>query len=247
MPRWITNMLQFIFSLFGRKPHKANNNSVQRDVEELKQNVKNSNLSNLCLAIARTSRISYEKASILLKICAQENIHNISNFVSQICYESNYFSRARENLNYSEAGLLKVFPTRFTTSEARRYARNPEAIANKVYSNRLGNGSEESGDGWKYRGCGPIQLTFKNNYLDLKRAMALEDISMDEFINHISSFSGGLKCACAYWKMRGCNDPKLTIKETTKIVNGGYNGLNKREIIHDKFLSNLKSIEKSNL
>lgn len=69
-----------------------------------------------------------------------------------------------ENLNYSAERLLAVFPNRFTSDQARRYARQPERIANRVYGGRLGNGDEESGDGWRYRGRGLVQITGRSNY-----------------------------------------------------------------------------------
>lgn len=86
-------------------------------------------------------------------------------FIANVAHESGRFSRNRENLNYSTRGLLVTFPGYFTPEEAEDYARQPERIANRVYANRMGNGSEESGDGWVYRGGGLIQLTGMTNYL----------------------------------------------------------------------------------
>lgn len=91
------------------------------------------------------------------------NLH-LAHFLAQIAHESGEFKFVRENLNYSDSSLLRVFPKYFNTSNVSRYARKPEAIANRVYANRMGNGDEASGDGWKYRGRGYLQLTGKNNY-----------------------------------------------------------------------------------
>jgi len=116
----------------------------------------------------------------LNEVLSKYNINTklrIAHFLAQIMHESNNLNAVRENLNYSTEGLLKVFPKYFNSITARQYARNPQAIANKVYANRMGNGTESSGDGWKYRGIGPIQLTGKNN-LDL--------LSKDTGINFIS-------------------------------------------------------------
>lgn len=85
-------------------------------------------------------------------------------FFATCAVESAGFHKLSENLNYSTLGLLKTFHRYFTPQEAALYARQPEKIANRVYANRFGNGDEESGDGWRYRGRGDIGLTFKNNY-----------------------------------------------------------------------------------
>ena len=85
----------------------------------------------------------------------------LCHFLSQCAHESGNFKFVIENLNYSEAALLNVFRRYFNVDEAKQYARQPERIANRVYANRMGNGNESSGDGWKYRGRGYIQLTGK--------------------------------------------------------------------------------------
>ena len=85
-------------------------------------------------------------------------------FLAQTAHESAGFTAVRENLNYSAQGLMKTWPARFNQTTAAAYARQPEKIANKVYANRMGNGDEASGDGWRYRGRGLIQFTGKANY-----------------------------------------------------------------------------------
>jgi putative chitinase len=86
-------------------------------------------------------------------------------FLAQVVHESGYLAATEENLNYSAQGLMKTWPTRFPTlSLAQVYERQPEKIANKVYANRMGNRDEASGDGWKFRGAGLIQLTGKDNH-----------------------------------------------------------------------------------
>lgn len=85
-------------------------------------------------------------------------------FLSNVLHESNYLKTIEENLNYSKEGLLKVFSKYFNSNTAAYYARQPIKIANRVYANRMGNGTEASGDGWKYRGKGLIQVTGKNNH-----------------------------------------------------------------------------------
>lgn len=88
----------------------------------------------------------------------------IAHFLAQCAHESGGFRLASENLNYSAAGLKKVFPALFPGNSADSYAKQPQKIASRVYANKLGNGDEASGDGWKYRGRGYIQLTGKSNY-----------------------------------------------------------------------------------
>lgn len=102
----------------------------------------------------------------LLKIKEVFNIPNnesLANFMGQCAHESGNFTTVKENLNYSADGLLKIFKKYFNKTQALQYQRNPEAIANRVYANRMGNGDEKSGDGWKHRGFGLIQLTGKSN------------------------------------------------------------------------------------
>lgn len=93
----------------------------------------------------------------------QWDFSEATHYLSQCMHESRHFSSFYENMNYSASALLEVFGKYFNPEEAKRYERNPEMIANKVYANRLGNGDEASGDGWKYRGFGAIQLTGKKN------------------------------------------------------------------------------------
>lgn len=85
-------------------------------------------------------------------------------FLATVIHESAGFKRLEENLNYSAEGLCKTWPARFNESNAGAYHRQPQKIANKVYANRMGNGGESSGDGWRFRGAGLIQLTFRDNY-----------------------------------------------------------------------------------
>lgn len=89
---------------------------------------------------------------------------NIAHFISQCMVESSNFTRCVEDLRYSKEGLLKSFSKYFTPTEAHIYAGNEAKIANRIYANRVGNGNEHSGDGWKYKGRGYISLTFKDNY-----------------------------------------------------------------------------------
>jgi len=99
----------------------------------------------------------------LKEVLSIPTIEGLSHFMGQCDHESTAFTRLAENLNYSSQGLLGTFGKYFDRKTASLYQRNPEKIANRVYANRMGNGSEESGDGWKHRGYGPIQTTGKDN------------------------------------------------------------------------------------
>lgn len=156
----------------------------------------------------------------------------VAAFLAQCGHESAGFSVLKENLNYSADGLNKIFKKYFPTVEsAQPYARNPEKIANKVYGGRMGNGPEESGDGWKYRGRGPIQLTGKDNY----RAFAndyFEDPETllndpDLLIDHIPT---SLLAAVWFWQKNKLNKEADSgdIKTMTKKINGGFIGLEDR-------------------
>ena len=109
-------------------------------------------------------------------------LNRVAGFIAQCAHESGTFSITKENLNYSAAGLLKIFKKYFTEATAAQYARKPEMIANKVYANRMGNGDEASGDGWKHRGMGLIQLTGKNNQYSFADFIKDNEIKKDPTI-----------------------------------------------------------------
>ncbi len=119
------------------------------------------------------------KIKEVLKIKTNEEL---ANFIGQCAHESGNFVSVIENLNYSSKSLLATFPKYFTPITALKYNRNPEAIANKVYANRMGNGDEASGDGWKHRGMGLIQLTGKNNQYNFADFIKDNEIKKDPTI-----------------------------------------------------------------
>lgn len=146
----------------------------------------------------------------------------IAYFLAQLSHESNDFRRLSENLNYSSYGLLKTFPKYFNSLEAKQYERQPQKIANRVYANRYGNGDERSGDGWKYRGRGLLQLTFKANY----KKYGYES-NPDELLTPY----GAVESACKFWKVNNLNRfaDAGDIAGLTKVINGGTNGLGDRK------------------
>lgn len=159
----------------------------------------------------------------------------LCHFLAQILHESGHLKYKSENLNYSAKALRSVFGKYFKTDEiANQYARKPEKIANRVYANRMGNGDENSGDGWKYRGRGLIQLTGKDNYNRCAKEIQLDILANPDIIT--TSPEACIKTACWFWKVNNLNmladkDDVLTI---TKRINGGTNGLDDRKNILKK-------------
>jgi putative chitinase len=151
----------------------------------------------------------------------------IAAFITQCAHESGDFRILQENLNYSEQGLMRIFPRYFTNGLERSYARKPQNIANRVYANRMGNGPESSGDGWRYRGRGIIQLTGFNNYTDFARYIRM---TVPEVIQYVETKRGALESACWFWKTRNINVPADNgdIERVTRLINGGTHGLNDR-------------------
>ena len=143
----------------------------------------------------------------------------LSIFLGQCDHESGGFKVTSENLNYSSDRLLVVFPTHFKGVDVTKYNRNPQMVANRVYANRMGNGDEMSGDGWKFRGRGYIQITGKDNYTKYGDVNNPDRLSSDL----------ALDSAAWFWKVEGLNqlaDSGLeNISEITKRINGGELGL----------------------
>lgn len=157
----------------------------------------------------------------------------LAHFFAQIEHESN-LQPISENLNYSSSGLKRVFRKYFTDLQAIQYARNPEKIANRVYANRMGNGNEFSGDGWKFRGRGFIQITFLDNYQSLTNDTGIDYLNNpDLLLNEADSMISALW----FWNKNNLNKyaDQDNIKEVTRRINGGYNGLKHRTELLKKY------------
>jgi putative chitinase len=163
----------------------------------------------------------------------------IAGFISQCSHESAEFTVLKENLNYRWQTLRRVFPKYFPNDEiAKRYASLPnkqEAIASRVYANRMGNGPEESGDGWKYCGRGIIQLTGKNNYQAFANSF---DESIENISDYLQTFDGAVHAACWFWEMNRLNNycDNEDIVGLSKKINGGTNGLQDRIEKYNKMI-----------
>ena len=157
----------------------------------------------------------------------------VAAFLAQCGHESAGFTVLKENLNYSADGLNKIFPKYFKNAgrDANLYARQPEKIANVVYASRMGNGNEASGDGWKFRGRGPIQLTGKNNYTAFANDYFDDPQTLlddpDLLCDHIPT---SLLAAVWFWQKNNLNKEADAgdIKTMTKKINGGFIGLEDR-------------------
>lgn len=164
----------------------------------------------------------------------------VAGFLAQTCHECLDYTIMEENLYYSAAGLRKTFPKYFgTPSIAAQYAKKPQLIANKVYANRMGNGSPESGDGWKYRGRGPIQCTGKHNYIACSKFL-FNDLSLVNDPDLILKDKKiAIMSACWYWSSNNLNKycDKKDVVGMTKRINGGTNGLADRKVRFNKYLA----------
>ena len=152
----------------------------------------------------------------------------VAAFVAQCAHESGNFVFVKENLNYRAVSLRKTFGKYFTDdATAAEYANRPEKIANRVYANRMGNGDEASGDGYRFCGRGLIQLTGRDNYTFFAGSM---DISVEEASEYLSTFEGAVQSAC--WFLESNNLNRFAdagdIKGLTRAINGGYIGLEDR-------------------
>lgn len=184
---------------------------------------------------------------VLNKHLTKNNIYSpyqVAAFLSQTSHESRDYTRFEENLNYSAPQLLKTWPNRFSTLDiCLQYAKNPIKIANKVYSNRMGNGDELSCDGWNYRGCGAIQLTGKDNH---SKFAVSRNIPLNKVHDYLITLEGAIDSACYFWLTNKLNTfaDKQDIVGLTKAINGGIIGLDSRVLKYNKFLAIFKEDNK---
>ena len=155
----------------------------------------------------------------------------IAAFVAQCSHESAGFTALKENLNYKAVTLRKIFPKYFPSDDlANVYANMPnkqEAIANRVYASRMGNGDEHSGDGYRYCGRGLIQLTGKTNYQSFADSL---EMNVEDVPEYLATFEGAAQSACWFWESNNLNQwaDKGDIVTLTKRINGGTIGLEDR-------------------
>lgn len=163
----------------------------------------------------------------------------IAHFLAQVLHESALMSATSENLNYSEKALLQIFGKYFSQADAAQFARRSEAIANRVYADRMGNGPESSGDGYRYRGRGLIQLTGRDNYERFAKWLKVPGVVDNP---DLVATKYPVHSAVYYWDSRNLNAlaDRDDIRAITYRINGGFNGLEDRRELLAKLKRGLK-------
>ena len=172
----------------------------------------------------------YEAMLEILPLWDVNTIPRVAGFIAQCGHESGGFRVLSENLNYSAKALNTIFPKYFKRAgrDANEYHRQPEKIANVIYANRMDNGDTDSGDGWRFRGGGILQLTGRYNYTEFA-----EDVEMtpEEAVDYVRTKKGALDSACWFWDENNINKhcDAMDILKMTKRINGGTIGLEDRK------------------
>lgn len=169
------------------------------------------------------------------------NNFRLAHFLSQVGHESGNFKVLYENLNYSAAGLLKVFPRYFNPTTAKQFERKPQLIANKVYANRIGNGNEASGDGWNYRGRGYLQVTGRANYKAFSEYIAEDCEKNPDLVATKYPLDSALWFFDRNKLWTLCDKGEGNVPIVSKRVNGGTNGLQDRLNKFRSFIKYLNS------
>ena len=179
-----------------------------------------------------------------------DRIRRIAAFVATLAHECGFIPGKEENLNYSADRMAQVWPGRFSrpggrgpNDLARRLEHNPQAFANVVYAGRLGNGDEASGDGWAFRGVGPIQLTGRANHAAFAEAIGL---TLAEEQAYIRTLEGGVMSAAWYWEENDINRLADTpgVEDETKRINGGLVGVEDRRARFNRTVARLLERER---
>ena len=178
----------------------------------------------------------YDSMCQILPVYEIDTPERVAAWLAQCAHESGYFRFLKENLNYRAASLQKVFKKYFPTEEmAKAYEKQPAKIANRVYANRMGNGDEASGDGFRYLGRGLIQLTGRNNYTFFAASI---DTPLEEIPEYLQTFEGAVQSACWFWEQNNINAlaDKRDIVTMSKRINGGTIGMEDRLMKYEKCL-----------
>ena len=172
----------------------------------------------------------YEAMLDILPLWEVDTPERVAMFLAQCGHESGGFRVLSENLNYSAKALDSIFPKYFKRAgrNANDYHRQPEKIANVIYANRMDNGDSSSGDGWRFRGGGILQLTGRYNYTEFAEAV---EMSPEEAVDYVRTKEGALDSACWFWDTNGLNKycDAMDIVGATKRINGGTIGLEDRK------------------
>lgn len=169
----------------------------------------------------------------------------MAHFLGQCAEETGDFTKFEENLNYSYKRLVEIFGKYFPGTTGKSYAGRPEKIANKVYGNRYGNGPESSGDGWRYRGRGCIQITFKGNYKSLSKDFGIDFVKTPELVATDYSLvsAAWFFTYNKIWLLCDAGSTNANITAVTKKVNGGTNNLDHRIKYFKKYWNILSDVD----
>lgn len=160
---------------------------------------------------------------------------DVAAFISQTGHESANYNILEENLNYSADGLKKTFNKYFRDVPVENYARNPKKIASRVYANRMGNGDEESGDGWRFRGRGIIQVTGYNNYSACSEYLYNDKMVLLDDPDILTEKRDALLSALWFWDVNGLKHI-TDFEKLTRRINGGTHGIDDRRIRYNRAL-----------
>lgn len=177
-----------------------------------------------------------------------DTIRRVAAFLANLGHESGWVVGRREGMSYSAARLAQVWPKRFRGPDgkpnalAHSLARKPEALANHVYANRMGNGGPETGDGWRFRGNGPLQLTGRTNHALFARAFGLD---VNEAAEWIGTVEGGIMSAAWFWEANDINRLADTpgVADETRAINGGEIGIEHRRQLFNALVARLLELE----
>jgi len=203
----INRIFSFVYSLFDKNDHLVSKGLNVNRIIQLENKYRTLLKNNEIISIKRRAM-----------------------FWAQLTHESNLIP-CSENMNYSASRLLAIFPKYFNPISALQYARKPEMIGNRVYSNRMGNGDERSGDGYKYRGHGLIQDTGKNRYIELTNILGIDFLNTPD---NLLIEANAMLSALQFWTKNNINyySDLQDIAKVTRIITGGSNGLFEREKLY---------------
>lgn len=201
-------------------------------------------MSNISKLIHRLPPKIYDQLEACFSKHGVDDVTKICHFLSQVSHESGDFKFVYENLNYSSRGLMSVFRKYFNDiSIANQYARNPKKIANKVYANRMGNGNEESGQGYLYRGRGYLHVTGKRNYELFSEFIGEDCVQVPDLV------ATKYPMESAFWFFTTnklwdicTKDDYASVVALTKKINGGVNGLSDRLIKFKAYMGLYKRV-----
>ena len=172
----------------------------------------------------------YNAMCEILPLWEVDTVERVAGFIAQCGHESGGFRVMSENLNYSAKALNTIFPKYFRRAgrDANQYHRQPEKIANVIYANRMDNGDTDSGDGWRFRGGGILQLTGRYNYTQFAKAV---DMTPEEAVDYVRTKKGAIDSACWFWDTNNINKwcDDMDVVGATKRINGGTIGLDDRK------------------